>query len=305
MPKASQLKGLSEVSRLLVKAANQGSLEEIEALVKRRPEALDRPNSHGNTPLRAALANGHIAVARHLVALGANPKQINHGGSSLLEVAAIQGSEEAVMWLASLGLSPRIFEYSAVGSVDRVKRLLAKDESLAFSRDRRNQTPLHWAARGGHVVVIDLLIEAGADVRAEDKNGHEPLAAAVESGQATAVSRLLHHGANANARGGHFGGHVLHRAVLQKNEEAVRALLDAGADPNRTDASGKTVLHDAISVGRKSMVVCLLEDNNVSLEAVSGPTKFDKRGETPLEYATHRKRASIAELIRAQLNLAR
>ena len=270
----------------------------MEALLSAHPDAVDRRNAHGNTPIRTALSHGHLEVAKQLVELGADTEQINHGGSSLMEAVGLQGSPKAMLWLESQGLNPGIIEFSAVGNVERVKQLIDANPLLTNVRDRRMQTPLHWAAHGGHATVINLLVSVGADVRAVNRHGHEPLALAVEASQDAAVDRLLFHGACADCSGGHYRGRVLHRAVLNRSEAVARMLLEAGADPNAVDAGGKMPLHQAISIDSKSLVVCLLESGRVNLSARCGATKFSEQGETPFEYAVHRKRTRIAELIR-------
>ena len=43
------------------------------------------------------------------------------------------------------------------------------------ARDNMGRTPLHWAAKGNSVEVARLLIKAGADVAARNKDGNTPL----------------------------------------------------------------------------------------------------------------------------------
>ena len=83
------------------------------------------------------------------------------------------------------------------------------------ARNRRGQEPLHYAADGGpgvspqaQAAVIAALIGAGADPRAVDKGGVSPL----------------------------------HRAVRNRRAAAVKALLDGGADPFAANGSGSTPL---------------------------------------------------------------
>lgn len=283
-------------------AVRNNALAELESLVELYPNLVDQRNAHGNTPLRTAIAYGHLTMAKRLVRLGAELSQVNHGGSTLLEIAAYQGSADVMAWLESQGLVVGIFELSAVGDLDRVRELVRSDVDCIRNQDRRNRIPLHYAAHTGRVEIINLLVEAGAKVDALDKHSHSPLTVGVEANQFDACERLLEFGANPDARGGHYRGSVLHRAVLGKNMRLVELILNAGANPNAIDAGGKTPLHDAIGVGRKDLVAVLLNAPRIDASIRCKSTKFDKSGETPLEYALHRKKIEISRMLEEHLS---
>ena len=54
----------------------------------------------------------------------------------------------------------------------------------------RNWTPLHYAAAGGDVAVVEALIRAGADPRAVDYSGWTPMIAALAKRHAAAANAL-------------------------------------------------------------------------------------------------------------------
>jgi ankyrin repeat protein len=85
----------------------------------------------------------------------------------------------------------------------RLKELLAKDSSLIEARDKDGSTPLHCAVWKGHAEVVAVLIEAGANVNAENENEHwgtTPLHAAAHANQAAIAQLLIDRGAKINAR---------------------------------------------------------------------------------------------------------
>jgi ankyrin repeat protein len=75
------------------------------------------------------------------------------------------------------------------GDLEALKaRLRPEDMSL---RDGNDATLLHWAARGGHVPVIEWLLSQGLSPNEQDQNGETPLHVAVRHGHTQAVSALL------------------------------------------------------------------------------------------------------------------
>ena len=89
------------------------------------------------------------------------------------------------------------------GDAERLRALLANDESLINARDKDGSTPLHCAVWKGHQHVVAVLLEAGADVNAHNENDHwgtTPLHAAAHANQAAIAELLIDHGADLNAK---------------------------------------------------------------------------------------------------------
>lgn len=113
-------------------------------------------------------------------------------------------------------------------------------------------TALHVAAAAYRAEIVKRLIAAGADIRARNRRGAEPLHYAVDGhpgsagwnprAQATTVACLIAAGADPNAVD-KSGVAPLHRAVRTRCAAAVRALLDGGADAWLVNGSGATPTH--------------------------------------------------------------
>jgi ankyrin repeat protein len=122
-------------------------------------------------------------------------------------------------------------------------------------------TALHVSAATHHRQLAETLVSSGADVRACNRRGAEPLHYAADGGptadgwdsaaQADVVTYLIEVGADPNAVD-NSGVAPLHRAVRNRCSMAVGALLDHGADPQLRNKTGSTPLHLAVQTTGKS-----------------------------------------------------
>ena len=65
-------------------------------------------------------------------------------------------------------------------------------------------TPLHYAACGGHEAVVSVLISNGANVEEHNENGHTPLMEAASAGHVGVAKILLNAGAGINTHSNEF-----------------------------------------------------------------------------------------------------
>src|SRR5579859_1674410 len=89
------------------------------------------------------------------------------------------------------------------------------------------------------------------------------------------------------------GANDLHEAVKSNDAARVKALLDAGADPNKRDRLGATALHDAAWNGYREIVELLL-DHHADVNA-----RHLEAGSTPLHYAVIKGHLDIVSLLLA------
>jgi len=148
--------------------------------------------------------------------------------------------------------------------VEIAKLLVDAGADVGAAGNHRRSQPLHYAADGflenpnwhaeRQVRMIEVLLKAGADVHAQDKNGATPLHRAVRTRCADAVKTLLSMGTDATIQN-KPGSTPFHLAVLntgrggsgaEKAKAAQRAIiqvfLERGISPSLKDAKGKTVL---------------------------------------------------------------
>jgi ankyrin repeat protein len=116
-------------------------------------------------------------------------------------------------------------------------------------------TALHIAAAAYRRDIAAELVARGADPRAKNRRGAEPLHSASvgmpgarnwnPDAQAEIIEYLIEIGADPNATD-MSGVAALHRAVRTRCAEAVKALLAGGADPLRANRNGSTPMQLAL-----------------------------------------------------------
>ena len=218
-------------------------------------------------PLLTAILNNDLANAKSL--LKTNPA---------LATAQIQKprlyQDKILHWLYARDTALHL---AAAGHrTELVKLLLAHHADPNAAHNHRRATPLHYAADGSvgnsqynskqqHQTLLALL-DAGADIHAQDKNGATPLHRAVRTRSADAVKLLLDHGAN-STRQNNPGSTPFHLAVQntgrggsgsdaahQAQKQIIQHFLSLGLSPNLKDAKGKTVLQSARSESIRALL---------------------------------------------------
>ena len=120
-------------------------------------------------------------------------------------------------------------------------------------------TALHWAATNGDAAVTQMLLSAGANIRATTRlGGITPLLMASQSGHAQVVAALLAAGADANSATA-TGATALMLAARSGSTETVTRLVETGADINAKEKGfGQTALMVAAGLDRADVVRLLM-----------------------------------------------
>ncbi|MBU0514428.1 MAG: ankyrin repeat domain-containing protein [Proteobacteria bacterium] len=137
-----------------------------------------------------------------------------------------------------------LIEAVRAGDEARVRAVLRRHPQAIDGADAWGRTALHWAAVEGHVNLAELLLDAEADVNAENRDGETPLHEAVFRGWAGLARLLLARGAYVNARN-KVGVTPLHYAAGLGRRQLVEILLDKGAEVNARTVTGLTPLASA------------------------------------------------------------
>eukprot|EP01138_Halocafeteria_seosinensis_P005164 gb/GECG01005280.1/.p1 GENE.gb/GECG01005280.1/~~gb/GECG01005280.1/.p1 ORF type:complete len:200 (+),score=33.57 gb/GECG01005280.1/:1-600(+) len=129
----------------------------------------------------------------------------------------------------------------ALPNVDLMQLLLELGKADPNKTGQHGRTPLHKVITLQKVKAIELLLKNGADPNIRDnEKGSTPLAFAVPN---VSMMKLLIEQGNVDPNQEvQKGKTALHMALANENEEAVKFLLSAGANPVSEDEAGNTPL---------------------------------------------------------------
>jgi len=139
-----------------------------------------------------------------------------------------------------LAAEPDVLEAAALGRLDVLRAELERDPDALSARTPEGFTPLHLAAFFGGGPAVRLLLAAGApaDADADNQLGVRPLHSATAARDHDAVRALLEAGADPDVR--QQGGFTpLLAAVHADDPELTRMLLDHGADRTMAADDGR------------------------------------------------------------------
>lgn len=180
----------------------------------------------------------------------------------------------------------KLFFNSAVnGNYEDIAVALAQDISPSGG-----DTALILASREGHVEIVRLFLEHGADLNFQDDDGNTALLEACIYGHIDVVKLLLDLGADPNIWS-EYRSTPLIFASCGGYIEIVGLLLEHGANPNLQDDDGESALLEACIYGHIEIVKLLLEHEVVELNL------RDKFGNTASGLALGKGYIDIAILI--------
>ena len=260
----------------LAMAVHQDDIEAVDVLI-RAGANVNAANDLGITPLMLAATNGDSLIVDRLLKAKADPN------------AARSTAETAMVFAARTG-NPAVIRLLLVAGA-------AADNQIGA----RGQTPLMWAAAEGHTDAVKLLLEVGAKpetmtkvIEYEASYGHyvakrQPIER-VDKTRSVITILWPKDGDGDLTR--HDGGMTaLLFAIDGGHQDAVRALLDGGANVNGANPDGLTPLEFAMIRRNEALALYLLERG---ADPNAGP------GFLPLHVATYLSQPVLAKALIAR-----
>jgi ankyrin repeat protein len=242
--KLAELHNISPKGEPVAEAIRQHDAAKMRSLLDASPELLHAGDLRSNQPIHWAVMTRQIELIDELLQRGADinarrsdgarPIHLNNGdyhfrGWDRVPKDTAPTPRAIYEHLRSRGADCDICTAAWFGDLNRVRELCDQDPSLA-NRPSENVTyyacsgtPLRNAAGGGHMEIVKLLLERGADPNLPEE-GIAPR------------------------------GHALHSAVVRGHIEIVKLLLKHGAHPNVEIESSADTLSAALATAGYSYV---------------------------------------------------
>ncbi|KAI9805277.1 MAG: hypothetical protein M1833_005730 [Piccolia ochrophora] len=222
---------------------------------------------YGN-PLQAAAVQGRSIEVKALLNAGADVNAAGGCYGTALQAASGGGHEAVVCLLLDAGAA---IDTQQSGKLPKAAGPVSEG-TIEHNHDEFHASALQYASMGGHLAVVRILLERGADINAPGDYFGTALQAAAFSGSESIVGLLLDHNADINKQGGQAssqGATPLKAACSRGHTNIVRLLLERGADIDVSCGAYSNALQSAAFNGNETITKILL-DKGANINASSG-----------------------------------
>lgn len=209
-------------------------------------------------------------------------------------------AEDANVTLAQVAsLDYQLYRAAEEGDYNKVAKLLKAGADVNATGDYGNSA-LAVAAENGHEEIVKLLLENHALVDAREAGGTTPL---MWAASADIVELLLHAGADINAVD-RDGRSVLYHALARPNIYVIQSLLENGANIDTPSSKGDNPLIIAAHLGDEELVMLLLTSPNPRMieRAIAGFNAIERTHRPTKDIRWLLKQAFITQLVQDQMN---
>lgn len=269
-----------------------------------RPEELEKlPETYGGCrPLFYAVINSDAAMIKLLLQHGANPSHPIEDAGSFLHYVIAKCTNEKSKYL------------------ELIKAILDCENTYLDLQDEQNVSPLLLACKNNEIEIVDMLLQHGASPFIDEANQLSPeitaillnyknkyqnssdlflferFTRAVKDDQYEIAVKLITQLNPGNPPKAYKGCRPLFYAVLNRNAEMIKLLLQHGDDPNQSVFLTASFLHYIIakSDGDESRCIKLI---TAFLECAKTDVDLKDKDISPLLLACQKDKVKIVEVL--------
>ncbi|CAK0832846.1 unnamed protein product [Prorocentrum cordatum] len=254
------------VSGAMYSAALAGKPDALRDLLRSHPDAVDKANNKGFTPVFIAAQKGQVEALKVLVEAKANLDKARNIDATPVSIAAHKGHVEALKVLVEAkanldkamndGATP-VFMAALQGHVEALKVLVEAKANLDKAMND-GATPVFMAAQKGQVETLKVLVEAKANLDKARNDGATPVFMAAQQGQVEALKVLVEAKANLD-KARNEGATPVFMAAKNGHVEALKVLVEAKANLDKANNNGATPVFIAEQKGQVETLKVLVE----------------------------------------------
>jgi len=249
----------------LMKACKQDDYDHVVYQVEVVKVDVNKQRKDGETALVSAIHNKNLKIIKYLCEHGADINlKDNVDNTALLH--SIYVDSEIALYLIQLGADITI-------------------------KNKLNETPMHFAAMAGDLVISKILIERGLDINIPNINNHTPVMLATGNKHIKLVKLLLENKANINDEDIN-NDNLMHLCILNDMYDILLLLIcnKKNIVINNRNNNGESPLFFAIKKNKIKYIELLLK-YGASLNT------FDNQGKYPLLYAVENNNVELCKLL--------
>ncbi|WP_415064166.1 ankyrin repeat domain-containing protein [Bdellovibrio sp.] len=186
--------------KAVLEAAETGDAEKFNTLLKDKTIDLNAQDETGMTPLMSAALGGNVDMVKKLLAKKVKLELKNQVGDTALAVALTNDQLDSAKVLINAGANvdlivagdneDTLLMRAASNNADITALILKKNKGLINKTNKLGETALMQSIRFGNNDSVKMLLKAGADVKAKNKEGLSALDIAKKSSNEEAVKLL-------------------------------------------------------------------------------------------------------------------
>ncbi len=289
-------------------ACVRGTISIFERLMRHGADITVRGGAFG-TAINAAASMGHFEMVKSLLEREHSTAGARSRILEAVKTAASGGYLEIVELLLDGGtvalsgpefdreklkcLSDSLYAAAGRGHLLVIKLLLERGANIDHHSQFKDETPLHGAVYGHQLEVVVELVERGANVALCDKQGYTPLHVSADLGYTEIAAYLISHGAYLHTKvetGVDIGLNALHIATLSNHLDIISLLLDRNAEVDMDGPHDCRATHLAAQNGFVDVLLRLIHGG-------ADVNSQDDSAETPLHLAALCGQKAAAETL--------